>query len=143
MIEFLLFILILAILDHLFLHKNYRKDSELPTHQNYEDKPLSEEASLDFFRYTKSYYLSSPQWQEKRQNILKKQPYCTACGSFSNLQIHHLSGYNRIPHELPTDLVVLCNSCHQKWHDKYGYPQSYDDYINWAHPISSVYSLKD
>ena len=98
--------------------------------------------NLTKFMYTKSKYLKSQEWKDKRKLVLKRDHYkCKSCKSYDNLEVHHLSGYSDIPNEPIESLVTLCRSCHQIWHNKHGYPNSYQDYMDWNYAISTVTNL--
>lgn len=60
-------------------------------------------------------YLKSKAWKQKREAALKRAGYrCQSCGGAflpSKLDAHHLT-YERLGHELPSDLRVLCATCH-------------------------------
>ena len=100
--------------------------------------------NLTRFMYIKSKYLKSQEWKDKRKLVLKRDHYkCKSCKSYNDLEVHHLSGYTNIPNESIESLVTLCRSCHQIWHDKHGYPETYQDYVNWSHSISTVTNLND
>jgi len=65
-----------------------------------------------------SLYLRSQEWQKTRAAALKRARYrCQLCGVFQwvTLDVHH-STYERLGHELPADLIVLCRDCHTKHH---------------------------
>ena len=97
--------------------------------------------NLTKFMYMKSKYLKSQEWKDKRKLVLKRDHYkCKSCKSYNDLEVHHLSGYSDIPNEPIESLITLCRSCHQAWHDKHGYPNSYKSYIEWNHSISTVTS---
>lgn len=63
--------------------------------------------------------LMDQRWKAKRLSILKRDNYtCISCSSKNNLHVHHLK-YTGFAWEAPdTDLVTVCNTCHQKIHDK-------------------------
>lgn len=63
-------------------------------------------------------YLQSPEWDERRKAKLKEAGYsCQLCNSKGKkVHVHHRS-YDRVFHELPEDLIALCDTCHQKFHD--------------------------
>lgn len=71
--------------------------------------------------------LRTPQWRDFRDKVLKiKGATCEWCGKNYNLQIHHKKYYKNLNGSLYlpwnysiTDLMVLCNSCHMKYHKKY------------------------
>ena len=59
----------------------------------------------------------SPKWNELRKNTLLHNPGCQACGSITNLQVHHIQPFHLKPElELESkNLIVLCmgkNECH-------------------------------
>ena len=61
-------------------------------------------------------YLRSSQWQEKRRLALEFYGYnCGLCGSKFNLQVHHRN-YRNIFKESMEDLMLLCDSCHRRFH---------------------------
>ena len=61
-------------------------------------------------------YLASPAWLEKRQLILQNAGgICQCCEHFPATQVHHLT-YERIGHELPSDLMAVCSYCHRLIH---------------------------
>lgn len=63
-------------------------------------------------------YLQSSQWKQIRAIMLSKVDKCQLCGSKTDLEIHHNS-YEHIGNEKEhlEDLVVLCHSCHAKFHN--------------------------
>lgn len=57
----------------------------------------------------------SPLWREVRKKHIEKQPFCQACGSIKNLQVHHIEPFHINPsRELdPDNLITLCGkNCH-------------------------------
>jgi len=57
-------------------------------------------------------YLLSQEWHDRREAALSAADHrCQVCNSPDNLEVHH-STYERIGHELPGDLTVLCATCH-------------------------------
>lgn len=59
-------------------------------------------------------YLKSPEWDERRQETLRRADYrCERCGKDAPLQAHHLT-YKNIFNEPLEDLQALCFDCH-KW----------------------------
>ena len=90
-------------------------------------------SDLTHFMFVKAQYLRSDEWAYKRSLVLDRDNHqCKKCGSTRSLQVHHLSGYSQLPKEPITCLVTLCSKCHQKQHDKFGYPQTYKEYMNWS-----------
>jgi hypothetical protein len=64
-------------------------------------------------------YLKSHHWQSVRRDALARaKERCQLCNSRKKpLHTHHNS-YERRGYEEPGDLIVLCASCHAKFHDK-------------------------
>jgi hypothetical protein len=61
-------------------------------------------------------YLKTEHWQDMRRIALDRTGHkCALCASTSSLHVHH-NTYERRGHELPTDLTVLCKSCHFRFH---------------------------
>ena len=82
------------------------------------------------FMSRKNVYLRSPEWKQKRQQVLFRDRHmCRNCNVSTNLQVHHVS-YRNLCNEPLHDLITLCDTCHTKLHEHYGYPQTYDEYIN-------------
>lgn len=88
-------------------------------------------------------YLSSQEWKEKRELVFKNRwRACQKCNSTSNLHIHH-GTYVRVYKERLSDLYVLCKSCHDLFHSKYGVRNLYHStrrFILWS--INEVKVLK-
>ena len=77
-----------------------------------------------FFKKQQTYkekyhdYLKSEEWQLLRIAKLKEvENKCQLCNSEHRLHVHHKT-YENIFHEELKDLVVLCQKCHSKFHDK-------------------------
>lgn len=63
-------------------------------------------------------YLQTEHWRNKRKSALKRAKYkCQLCNNKENLQVHHNTYENR-GNEKDEDLIVLCEDCHKKFHDK-------------------------
>jgi hypothetical protein len=63
-------------------------------------------------------YLQTPEWRERRLYALRRARYaCQLCSSKTQLQVHHRT-YERRGNEKEEDLIVLCDDCHSKFHDK-------------------------
>lgn len=41
---------------------------------------------------------------------------CSKCGIRQKLHVHHLN-YDRLGNELQSDLMVVCNNCHNWFHE--------------------------
>lgn len=79
---------------------------------------------IEISREEKQHYLSSSQWQAKRQQVIARDKVCRVCSCSAN-EVHHLH-YRTWKQERLQDLVLLCRECHQTIHDKYGYNYNSD-----------------
>lgn len=62
-------------------------------------------------------YLQSPEWVRTRQQAIERARFrCQACNGAVNLQVHHRD-YENLGCELPSDLLVLCEGCHEVFHE--------------------------
>ena len=62
------------------------------------------------------YVKKSKIWKAIREWALERAGNrCQECGKFGLLEVHHCN-YNRLGHEWPIDLIVLCSGCHSKKH---------------------------
>lgn len=68
-------------------------------------------------------YLNTKTWEGKRQYVLRRDNYtCVRCGIYKSnekLHVHHKT-YKRHKAEKTSDLVTLCESCHQIVHGQAG-----------------------
>jgi len=57
-------------------------------------------------------YRRSPLWRlhVRRQALARAQFHCEKCGNPGELEVYHVT-YERLGHELPEDLQVLCAIC--------------------------------
>lgn len=93
---------------------------------------FSESYKLEQFRLLKKEYLSTQSWKTKRAKALKLANYkCTNCNKTKDLNVHHDYGYKLIPNEPQDCLRVLCVKCHRLLHEKYGYPQTLEEYYEF------------
>jgi len=69
-------------------------------------------------------YLRTPEWRRTRAAALQRAGHrCSLDAKHTDsLEVHH-SAYERLGAELPSDLAVLCHSCHQLHHKEYGRPR--------------------
>lgn len=60
-------------------------------------------------------YIKSPPWQRTAKKIKEMRGYvCKRCDYAGwDVEVHHLT-YERLGHELLSDLEVLCKPCHEK-----------------------------
>lgn len=62
-------------------------------------------------------YLQSADWKRKRIAAIERAgDRCQVCNSPKKLHVHHRT-YERVGHEAPGDLTVLCKKCHALFHD--------------------------
>ena len=65
-------------------------------------------------------YLSSPEWQAKRNLVFERCNYiCEGCRLKRATVAHHLV-YKNVGKEFIFELVGLCHECHDRYHDKNG-----------------------
>jgi len=65
-------------------------------------------------------YLQSADWAKRRQWVLEFWDHrCALCFSTEKLEVHHRT-YQRLGQEKLTDLIVLCDACHEQFHEKLG-----------------------
>lgn len=61
-------------------------------------------------------YLASPEWQERRQAVPKREHHLRqGCRQERATEVHHLT-YEHVGEELLFELVAVCRSCHEKAH---------------------------
>ncbi len=80
---------------------------------------LSELSGMPYWRY-----LRTPEWRRTRAIALFRAGYACSLDvtHTSDLDVHHRT-YERRGAELPSDLVVLCRSCHLLHHRENGRPR--------------------
>jgi len=67
------------------------------------------------FSFIDKIYGRSPKWRSVRNEHIKNNPTCAACGRKDGLEVHHIVPYHVDPSkELdPTNLITLCGKyCH-------------------------------
>lgn len=64
-------------------------------------------------------YLQTPEWEVKRRAMLWLSNYsCKLCDNKNYpFHVHHRT-YQNIGKEIPDDLIVLCQNCHETFHEK-------------------------
>lgn len=61
-------------------------------------------------------YLKTPEWQKRRKAKLKEAKHrCQLCNDGGTLNVHHRTYENR-GNEPLSDLIVLCEPCHERFH---------------------------
>jgi 5-methylcytosine-specific restriction endonuclease McrA len=74
-------------------------------HRNYREKPAPR------VNYRK--YINSPEWKRRAFDAKRRAGFrCQICNEPGHLQAHHRT-YERLGHEAPGDITVLCNKCHE------------------------------
>ena len=100
---------------------------------NYTTPEEPAELKLFIYRQNKRAYLQTVFWTSKRKTILTRDKFtCQSCGITNvPLHVHHLRDYDKLGDESLDSLVSVCSDCHTYQHLVYGYPQTYEDYMNW------------
>jgi hypothetical protein len=62
-------------------------------------------------------YLQSEHWKAFRKKVYSKRRHCQNCGITKNLNIHH-KHYRTVGNESESDVIVLCNPCHFRFHSR-------------------------
>ena len=77
-------------------------------------------------------YMQSEKWRTlKFSRLMIAQYKCESCGSFHNLNLHHIT-YERLTLEALEDVAILCEVCHTKLHSLLGYDRT------TLYPISAL-----
>ena len=68
-------------------------------------------------------FLETPYWKTISQYAKCNADFeCELCGNNEELHLHHKTytrhGYEHLPEVIDKDLIVLCNKCHAKLHNK-------------------------
>lgn len=64
-------------------------------------------------------YLRTPHWAAMRAAALAyAERRCQLCYSSEAVEVHHRT-YERVGHERPADLTVLCAKCHERHHGRH------------------------
>lgn len=63
-------------------------------------------------------YLKTEHWKKIKKEALERADFkCQLCNK-RNLPLHvHHNNYENLGHEKPSDIIVLCKTCHEKHHD--------------------------
>lgn len=65
-------------------------------------------------------YLASEHWQQVRRRALWTWDYrCAVCNSAQFVDVHHRT-YKRLGRERWNDVIVLCRTCHENYHNRLG-----------------------
>jgi len=77
------------------------------------NEDIKRKASTDYMTY-----LGSEPWKILRSKAYKRaRRKCEVCNTGGEIHAHHKS-YANIGYERLADIIVLCRSCHRKFHDK-------------------------
>lgn len=53
------------------------------------------------------------QWKKTRDSAIKRQPFCALCGTFNNIQVHHIVPFRLTKDNSKNNLVSLCVKHHK------------------------------
>ena len=67
---------------------------------------------MDDWRIRYERHIRSSQWKKMRKDILRMRDRCEGCGTRKFLEVHHKT-YERLGRESPSDLEVVCKTCHE------------------------------
>ena len=61
-------------------------------------------------------YLQTPEWKQTSYAAMKKARFkCQLCGENGKTLNTHHNTYERRGYEIPSDLMVLCQECHETY----------------------------
>ena len=84
-----------------------------PTSVAYDVRYYSELCALSYREYLRTWH-----WKQMRDRALEfARRRCQVCYSPRRLNVHHRT-HERRGHELPSDLIVLCEGCHGLFHGR-------------------------
>lgn len=64
--------------------------------------------------------MHSPEWRHKRGERMRlDNNRCCMCGTYNDLEVHHLHYRNLGREDIIKDLVTVCVDCHKKIHALY------------------------
>lgn len=103
---------------HRWLHAAAKHLDNLDTSSRDEWSIVSEWMQYELRTMSYKEYLETRHWLLMRQDTLARANHrCSICNVDSKLQVHHRT-YERRGQEQSSDLIVLCDECHAKFHDK-------------------------
>lgn len=110
-------------------YRRYIQEKQAATNENVTPAKAFGPAGMTHGSY--GALLFHPSWKSKRKEILTRDMHrCIHCKSGKALQVHHRQYHfvvskqqYRLPWEYPDHLLItLCESCHNKGHNKYKVP---------------------
>ena len=114
-----------------YLDRKRKKEVKTSVFENDSNESEFDENEHEIVHGTYKQLLFSPQWKEKRKEIIiRDAEKCIICGNTTSLEVHHRQ-YHYLNQsktfKAPWDyddhlLITLCNSCHQRGHRKYKVP---------------------
>ena len=61
--------------------------------------------------------LNTQAYRALRRSILERDGWrCQACGSMSNLEVHHIQHRSQLGDDADDNLITLCSLCHRRTH---------------------------
>ena len=104
--------------------KIVKEENQKRREEKWRQERNQKQAHIEQLKYMPySEYLQTEHWQEVRKYCLKKAGYrCQLCHSNRKLNVHHKTYEHRGEEDQgwnwKNDLIVLCQSCHEKFHAK-------------------------
>lgn len=90
-------------------------------------------------------YLLSPEWKCKRDRVLARDDYTCQCCNKPKKKLHvHHHGYENFGNEPLSDLITLCDLCHDAYHrylsqEKMRRPYHEDiNFIKWGVSVAGI-----
>jgi 5-methylcytosine-specific restriction endonuclease McrA len=69
--------------------------------------------------------LNSDLYDQLRNQVLRRDGWrCQACGTMSNLEVHHKQFRSQSGDDSEQNLITLCSKCHAAMHDGSRFPES-------------------
>lgn len=120
---------IAGIIAFILWMKNIYKHKKL---RNFKIKTEQKSSSNQYMHYEdKQEYMKSSSWLWRKLAVLARDNKCQLCESKQELVIHHIR-YDNLGNEPLEDLVLLCQPCHDKLHNKLGYSRQQE------YPITEI-----
>ena len=69
--------------------------------------------------------LTSESYDRLRKQVLRRDGWrCQACGTMSNLEVHHKQFRSQSGDDSEQNLITLCSKCHAAMHNGSRFPES-------------------